>query len=238
MPEFINLVGKKFGNWLVKNLHHKTRKQGSYFTCECQICSNIRIINTWELRNQSAKRSVCKCERAINKHLVGTKIGKLTILEEKLKKNKLFCLCRCDCGNKDWVIKASLVRKNHVKICKYCYIPRPRKKVRVIDNDGYVVLNMPFHPNSNKNGRLKEHVYIMSQYLGRPLRKEEFVHHRNSIRSDNRIENLELWTRHHPNGCRADDLYNFCLEYISKYKNYNNPSKFNNINSNWFELER
>ena len=43
---------------------------------------------------------------------------------------------------------------------------------------------------------------IMEEYLGRPLRQDEEVHHINNIPSDDRLENLKLMTpsehiRHH-----------------------------------------
>ena len=53
------------------------------------------------------------------------------------------------------------------------------------------------------NGRkIAEHRYVMEQFLGRPLRTDEIVHHLNEDKLDNRLENLELTTaaehgRHH-----------------------------------------
>ena len=40
--------------------------------------------------------------------------------------------------------------------------------------------------------RMLEHRWVMEQMIGRPLRRDEQVHHRNHDRLDNRPENLEL----------------------------------------------
>jgi len=60
---------------------------------------------------------------------------------------------------------------------------------------GYVEVTIPIgHPlqYTSKHRYIMEHRLVMERHLGRYLEPQERVHHRNGIKDDNRIENLEI----------------------------------------------
>ena len=103
----------------------------------------------------------------------------------------------------------------------YCSDECKQRVGRKIDEGhGYVLIRVP---DGTPGARLKgqwmlEHRWVMQQHLGRTLTSEENVHHRNGDKTDNRIENLELWSSSHPPGQRIEDLVAYAQEILERYE--------------------
>lgn len=84
--------------------------------------------------------------------------------------------------------------------------------------EGYRMVSRKGHPNATAAGQVFEHRWLMAQYLGRPLRADENIHHKNGVLDDNRLENLELWTKMQPSGKRPVDLVAYAHEILNRYE--------------------
>lgn len=68
----------------------------------------------------------------------------------------------------------------------------PNWKGGKIIRNGYVLIYSPNHPRKSSQCYVFEHRLVMEKHLGRYLEKWEQIHHKNGIKNDNKIENLEL----------------------------------------------
>ena len=67
-------------------------------------------------------------------------------------------------------------------------------------------------------GWVLEHRCVMEHHLGRMLYAHETVHHLNGQRSDNRLENLELWSKAQPYGQRVTDKIEWAHNFLAQYE--------------------
>lgn len=111
--------------------------------------------------------------------------------------------------------------------CEYCRtcdsriarggsLELPQAREEFMDANGYMRLN-PCHPLNATGKQVYAHRHIMELHLGRELLPCENVHHKNGDRTDNRIENLELWNTSQPSGQRVEDKVAWAKEILELY---------------------
>lgn len=77
------------------------------------------------------------------------------------------------------------------------FSPTTGTRVNKPDKDGYIRVRCPSHPRAWKSAKIVyEHILVVENHLGRYLLPGELVHHKDRVRHNNDILNLELKSSH------------------------------------------
>lgn len=75
----------------------------------------------------------------------------------------------------------------------------------------YTRLYLPKHPKADSTGQVYEHIIKAEEYIGRPLKKGEVVHHEDRVRYNNSKNNLYVFvddanhSRYHKTGIKLQN---------------------------------
>jgi|TARA_B110000483_G_C18040298_1_gene482330 hypothetical protein len=177
------------------------------------------------------------------------KFGDITLLNSPTSiTTKLRCIVKCDCGNKaDYNVGGIKAKKT-----THCGCERPEVVSTYLDivngklvtsankstnKGGYVTYSIN---NGEYNGNIfhgpySGHKLIYEMYNGVTLTSNQNIHHKNGVRDDNHIDNLELWDTSQPAGQRVLEKLSYYFELVKSHSN--NPLYKEEIESQLSQLE-
>lgn len=201
-------TGDRFGRLMVKERAGR-RGKTPLWLCRCECGNDSVVRQTHLLRSDHPTRSCGGCRWVsdagkFKAALRAERAARLQPLVDALAADRRLTIreISAQLGESVAVVRPLLPVDYHTKKPS----KPPAAPRRWVDRDGYV-----------KIGKEYEHRLVMSQHVGRPLRRQETVHHINGVKSDNRIENLELWDKSQPAGQRVADLVVWAQELLARH---------------------
>lgn len=167
----------------------------------CRICKKEKHIDLFSKRQNRPHGREYRCKECHNSYMRQRRKQNPGVWENQKKKNFI----------------SQRIRKG-IDLALPRFFPKRGEGIGYLDKKGYRIVSRPGNPYVYKNdNHIREHILVMCTFLGRKLKKGETVHHKNGIRDDNRLENLELWSRNQPPGQRVEDKVKWCIDYLNSY---------------------
>ena len=85
-------------------------------------------------------------------------------------------------------------KKTCSRKCHALWLAKTTKDKGYFMENGYKRVLIPYGERTDSNKYIMEHRLIMEKHIGRKLKDDEVVHHKNRNRGDNRISNLQVMT--------------------------------------------
>jgi hypothetical protein len=190
-----------------------SRREDPYVPVICGSCGRERMI---ELNNTTRKTFTGNCSSCVK----GEQWQDATLANSSVvfwsRRNKQKVPVQCGMCGRERVIHATITRTDtFTGLCRSCVHTGPLSTTwrggRVTRN-GYIYVKVDHHHPyyegmATTTGYILEHRLVMAEHLGRALESTEVVHHRNGIKTDNRVENLELFVSFHEHGKAMHQRY-------------------------------
>jgi hypothetical protein len=177
-------------------------KRNTHFTDDAiLICQGCGL--PYATRHFNAPRSTHKGERFVMPKFCSPHCQRVT--------QHVWATCAV-CGDRRWVCQ-SILREGYRYYCSRDCFAEGLRRFNVgpahhhfkggdgwfVNSNGYAMVRWSTLPESDqrlvyrsKSGWVFEHRVVMARVLGRPIHRDEKVHHRNGVKDDNRPENLEV----------------------------------------------
>lgn len=202
---------------------------------KCAHCGKIEYVQPCR-----AKKYLCCSKECLGKYKKETNTTKVSCVcpicgtEFKIKKShfdrvKTTPCCSKECSNK--LKEITYLGENNHQYGLTGHLNSSFKGKEIISNLGYVFEYCPGHPrpcdNSNKESRVRQHRLVVERNYEKfdpkyfeeidgwiVLKQEYDVHHINEIKTDNRLENLQILTRAEHTALHSSKT----IERANKYK--------------------
>lgn len=181
-----NLIGKRFGRLLVKDvLPEPTKGHMKQWVCQCD-CGKQIIVQTGNLTNGHTQSCGCirkdNCAEKSSKNMIGRRFGRLTVIkqsDETSGTSGIRWICQCDCGALT-VVPTAKLNSGHTQSCG-CLGSRGEEKIaQWLTNNNF------------KYQRQKQFHDCLSQKKQYPLKFDFYLPQQNMCIEFDGIQHFEL----------------------------------------------